>query len=46
MISPVSALSAAPVQTLALPPYIAAITAADPDADGDYDLGTIIDTFA
>ena len=46
MISPVSALSAAPIQTLALPPYIAPVTARDPDADGDNDLGTIIDTFA
>jgi hypothetical protein len=46
MIVPVSALSTAPVQTLALPPYIGPITARDPDADGDNDLGTIVDTFA
>jgi len=46
MIVPVSALSPAPVQTLALPPYVGPMTAKDPDADGDDDLGTIIDTFA
>ena len=45
MVSPVSALSSAPAQ-LALPPYIAPATAADRDADGDNDRGTIIDTFA
>ncbi|HEV3089430.1 MAG TPA: hypothetical protein VGX96_19655 [Candidatus Elarobacter sp.] len=47
MISAVSALTltAAP-QSLALPPYIAAVTANDPDADGDNDRGTIVDTFA
>jgi hypothetical protein len=45
MISPVSALSTAAVP-LALPPYIGPITARDPDADGDNDLGTIVDTFA
>jgi hypothetical protein len=46
MIVPVSGLSPAPPQMLALPPYIAPVTAWDADADGDNDLGTIIDTFA
>ena len=34
------------VRSLALPPYIAAVTADDPDGDADNDLGTIVDTFA
>ena len=29
-----------------LPPYIAPITPDDPDGDGDFDLPTIVDTFA
>jgi hypothetical protein len=47
MISAVSGLTqATTLQSLALPPHIAPITANDPDADGDNDRGTILDTFA
>jgi hypothetical protein len=51
MTSAVSELSQATnaqgsVQSLALPPHIAPVTANDSDADGDDDRGTILDTFA
>jgi hypothetical protein len=47
--APSRALAVVPVaaaRSLALPPYLAAVTASDPDGDGDNDLGTIVDTFA
>jgi uncharacterized membrane protein len=51
MTSAVSGLTQATIApalapALALPPHIAPVTANDPDADGDNDRGTILDTFA